>query len=134
MTPPKTAPPKDETDVEDDELDDDDEETPEKAATISDVKRIVGDVVSDAVANLKDLFKGAPASGEEKPKRRSYRDEESSMEDVVSEKVKELFEAERASGSKNATEVEASEPPTAEPERTPAQPAGRRVEKLMGWS
>lgn len=140
MTPPaktETKPP-DPTDTEDPEEEEEIDE-PDKPATIGDVTRIVGEVVGDAVQGLKDMFKRTPSTGDDESgtktpaKRKSYRDEEESMEELVGKKVKELLETEKSTGSKNATEPEKTEE-KAPPERVPNQPRGRRVERFMGWN
>jgi hypothetical protein len=133
MTPPATDPA---TDPEEDPEEDEDE--PGKPATIGDVTRIVGEVVGDAVQGLKDMLKRSPApTGEDEPKapakRKTYRDEEESMEELVSKKVKELIATEKTTGSKNAGPEDKTEDP-APTERVPNQPRGRRVERIMGWS
>lgn len=140
MTPPaktETKAPDPSTDPEEDPEEDDEE--PDKPATIGDVTRIVGEVVGDAVSGLKDMFKRSPAPADAEtetkapPKRKSYRDEEDSMEELVSKKVKELLETEKSTGSKNA-EPEDKTGEKAPPERVPNQPRGRRVERFMGWN
>jgi hypothetical protein len=110
----------------------------EKSATIDDVKRIVG----EAVDGIKELFstksqpevEDEPAAKATPAKRKTYRDEEDSMEELVSAKVQELFAKEKATGSKNDPETAAATTEKAPPEPIPGRPEGRRVESFFGWN
>lgn len=132
--PPRNAPA---TTIEKPEAEPSSEPVAEKSATIDDVKRIVG----EAVDSLREAFGGKsqpevedePAAAVTKPKRKTYRDEEESMEELVSQKVQELFAREKETGSKNDPETAAATVEKAPPELVPGRPEGRRVEKFMGW-
>lgn len=96
----------------------------------------VKDAVRDALGSLLDSGEvevedeTEPAAKPEKAKRRTYRDEEDDMDNLVTAKVKELLDAEKKAGEKHPEPTEEK----AKPEPVPAMPAGRRVEKFMGWS
>jgi hypothetical protein len=94
------------------------------AATESTVDQIVEKVLAKL-----DVLKPAAKPAGEPAKRKTYRDEEETMGELVTVKVKELLALEKAAGEKHP------DPKTekAEPEPIPAMPAGRRVEKFMGW-
>lgn len=106
----------------------------ETSATLDDVKR----VVSEALEPFKKFIGGgepkveSESEGEpEKPtKRKTYRDEEDEMGELVASKVKELLAAEKIAGE-NHPDPSAEK---AKSEESPAKPIGRRVEKFMGWS
>lgn len=100
-------------------------ESPAEEGLSSAIKQYVEEAVDKAVAGFKEL------TGKGEGKRRTYRDEEDEMNELVGSKVKELLDAERIAGEKHP-EPKADD--KAAPEPIPAQPAGRRIEKLMGWS
>lgn len=88
--------------------------------------------LADKVEELveKALDKLLPEKEAKAGKRPTYRDEEASMADQVSKAVKQLLDEEKATAEKHP-EPKADK---REPELVPAQPPGRRVEHLMGWS
>jgi hypothetical protein len=61
--------------------------------------------------------------------RKSYRDEEDTMAELVASKVQELLGLEKKAGEHHPEPGEKK----ADPEPVPASPIGRRVERIMGW-
>ena len=102
---------------------------PADPAAAEPAESTIDEIVEKVLAKIGDLTPdGKPAA--EPAKRKSYRDEEEAMGSLVAEKVRELLDLEKAAGEKHP-EPEAGK---AAPEPIPAMPAGRRVEKFMGWS
>lgn len=99
------------------------EPTPsESAAGLTEsIKSFITDTVHEAI----DALKPAPREG-----RKTYKDEEEDMADRVTAKVAELLHREKAQGENHPEPDDAKVPK----EPVPAQPSGRRVEKMMGWS
>ena len=89
---------------------------------------LIQTVVDKVLAKLDELKPEVKAKPEG---RKTYRDEEDEMNELVTSKVKELLDLEKAAGEKHP---EPSTDAQAKPEPIPAQPSGRRVERLMGWN
>lgn len=108
-------------------------EPADKSATIEDVRRIVTEAVSGILDRLgEDPAEEVPETKPEAPKRgrRTFRDMEEEMEDLVTQKVKDLLKREKAQGEAHP------EPGTekAPPEPIPASPPQRRVERALWGS
>lgn len=101
------------------------EEAPDETSLTERITEIVERTVTKVLGEKLPKMEG-PKKG-----RMTYRDEEESISALVTEKVAELREKEKAAGEKH-DEGGGSE--KAPPEPVPAQPPGRRIEKVMGWS
>jgi hypothetical protein len=103
------------------------ETPPEAPAANEGLMTKIGDMIDEKVKQALDGLKEVTGKGQG---RRTYRDEEDEMNDLVTSKVKDLLAAEKAQGEKHPEPDASTKAP---PEPVPAQPSGRRVEKLMGW-
>lgn len=113
-------PPAEEAD--DDEPDDEPEE-PEEKDLEAKIEEVLDRVIPKFLKKA-GTTKAAPAA-----KRPTYRDDEDRMNDLVTEKVKELLGKEKAQGEEHPEPGKQ----TAAPEPVPAAPRRRRVESIMGW-
>ena len=108
----------------------------EKSATIEDVNR----VVTEALEPFRKLLGGGGPEQDEEPddepapaargKRRTFRDMEEEMEDLVTQKVKDLLKREKSQGENHPEPGEEKAPP----EPIPASPPQRRVERALWGS
>jgi hypothetical protein len=98
-------------------------EEPEGEGLTDSLRSFIEETVEKAI----DKLKPSETSAGRRP---TYRDEEESMSDLVVSKVEELLHKERKA-KENHPEPTADKAP---PEPVPAQPEGRRVEKIMGWN
>ncbi len=106
----------------------------EKSATIEDVRSIV----AESLEPFKRLLSGGEPEAEEEPeeapvvkgKRRTFRDMEEEMEDLVTRKVGDLLKREKSQGENHPEPGEEKAPP----EPIPASPPQRRIERALWGS